>query len=34
VEELGRTIRSGADQVTSLLAGKRLALVNTDPRGT
>jgi IclR family acetate operon transcriptional repressor len=33
VEELGRTIRSGADQVTSLLAGKRLALVNTDPRG-
>jgi IclR family acetate operon transcriptional repressor len=32
LEELGQTIRSGADRVTGLLNGKRLAMVNADPQ--
>jgi hypothetical protein len=30
--KLGQTIRSSADQVASVLAGKRLALVNVGPQ--
>lgn len=33
LEELGQTIRSSADQVAGVLAGKKLTLANTDPQG-